>query len=87
MAGRRDLASGMWRHAETLHSSPAERQREMRFALACGLLAMGEADCGSAAELAAMSRLGVLEASGKHGPQRPYHDEDPTDEIAFARHC
>ena len=87
MAGRRDLASGMWRHAETLHSSPAERQREMRFALACGLLAMGEADNGSAAELAAMSRLGVLEASGKHGPQRPYHDEDPTDEIAFARHC
>lgn len=72
--------------AETLHSSPAERQREMRFALACGLFAMGEADSGSAAELAGMSRLGFLEAYGKHGLHRPYHDEDLTDDIAFARH-
>ena len=72
--------------AEMLHSSPVERQREMRFALACGLFAMGEADSGSAAELAGMSRLGFLEAYGKHGMQRPYHGEDLTDDIAFARH-
>lgn len=72
--------------AETLPASPAERQREMRFALACGLFAMGAADSGPAAELAGMGRLGFLEAYGKHGLRRPYHDEDLTDDIAFARH-
>ncbi len=74
------------RIAETLPASPAERQREMGFALACGLFAMGEANCGSAAEFAAMSRLEFLEAYGKHGLQRPYHGEDLTADIAFARH-
>lgn len=74
------------RLAETLPGSPVERQREMRFALACGLFAMGEADSGSAAELAEMSRLGFLEAYGKHGLPRPYHDEDLTDDITFSRH-
>ena len=74
------------RIAETLPASPVERQRAMRFALACGLFAMGEADSGSAAELAEMSRLEFLDVYGKHGLQRPYHDEDLTDDIAFARH-
>ncbi len=74
------------RIAETLPASPAEQQREMRFALACGMFAMGEADSGSAAELAGMRRLEFLEAYGKHGLQRPYHGDDLTDDIAFARH-
>ena len=51
-----------------------------------GMAFMGEADSGSAAELAGMSRLGFLDAYGKHGLHRPYHDEDLTDDIAFARH-
>lgn len=74
------------RIAEDLSVSPYEMQREMRFALACGLFAMGEAGSGSAAELAGMSRLAFLEEYGRHGLQRPYHSEDLTDDIAFARH-
>jgi predicted HTH domain antitoxin len=58
----------------------------MKFALACGLLAMGEADSGSAAEIAGMGRLDFLDAYGRHGMQRPYHSEDLTDDIAFLRH-
>ena len=61
-------------------------QREMRFALACGLFAMGEADSGAAAEVAGISRLAFLEAYAKHGLQRPYDREDMTDDIAVSRH-
>ena len=74
------------RIAKTLPASPEERQRDMRFALACGLFAMGEADSGSAAELAGMSRLDFLDTFGSHGLARPYHHEDLADDIAFASH-
>lgn len=74
------------RIAAELPASHDEMQREMRFALACGLFAMGEADSGSAAEVAGMSRLAFLEEYGRHGLQRPYHSEDLTDDIAFSRH-
>jgi hypothetical protein len=74
------------RIARTLPAAAEERERDMKFALACGLLAMGEADSGSAAEIAGMGRLDFLDAYGRHGMQRPYQSEDLTDDIAFSRH-
>jgi predicted HTH domain antitoxin len=75
------------RIAESFPESDNERQQNMRFALACGLFAMGEVDSGSAAEIAGIGRLEFLDAYGSHGMQRPYHIEDLNDDLAFSSNC
>lgn len=74
------------RVAESLPGSPLELQREMKFALACGLFAMGEIGSGVAGEMAGLSRVGFLNEFGSRGLQRPYDENDLADDLAFARH-
>lgn len=74
------------RIANTFPDSDEARQREMKFALACGLFAMGEVDSGAAAEIAGIGRLDFLDSYGNHGMQRPYHIEDLIDDVAFSSH-
>lgn len=72
--------------ARDLSGTDEGRQRELGFALACGLFAMGEASSGVACELAGMSRLDFLAEYGRRGLPRPFAENDLADDLAFASH-